>query len=111
MKTYEVLLTKVKSAKVQIEAENSQEAEDIAFQRFMDCEIELIDSGIPGDVIISVSEIGSKIPSSPGIISIYGGDLTTAKQSEILAAFGENCNYDVFPIVEIPITGETEESK
>lgn len=53
----------------------------------------------------------TSIPSSPGMISIYWGDLTTAKQSEILAAFGENCNYDVFPIVEIPITEETEESK
>ena len=44
--------------------------------------------------------------SSPGMISIYWNDLTPAKQAEILAAFGENCNYDVFPIVEIPISEE-----
>lgn len=36
-------------------------------------------------------------------IEIYWGDLTFEKQAEILAAFGENCNYDVFPIAVIPI--------
>lgn len=35
-------------------------------------------------------------------IPIYWDDLTKQKQEEILAAFGDNCNYDVFPIVEIP---------
>ena len=106
MKIYDVLLSKIESAKVQIEAENPEEAEDIAFEQFMHCEIELTDSGIPGEVNISVSEAGVQTPSSLGVISIYWNDLTTAKQAEILAAFGENCNYDVFPIVEIPITEE-----
>lgn len=36
-------------------------------------------------------------------IEIYWDDLTSEKQKEILAAFGENCNYDVFPIAVIPI--------
>lgn len=106
MKIYDVLLSKVESAKVQIEAENAEEAEDIAFEQFMHCELELMDSGIPGEVNISVSEAGVQTPSSPGVISIYWNDLTTVKQAEILTAFGENCNYDVFPIVEIPITEE-----
>ena len=106
MKIYDVLLSKILSAKVQIKAENAQEAENIAFERFMHCEIELADSGIPGDVNISVSEAGAQTPSSPGMISVYWNDLTSAKQAEILAAFGENGNYDTFPIVEIPISEE-----
>ena len=109
MKTYDVLLSKVESAKVQIEAENAQEAEDIAFERFIRCEIELADSGIPGEVNISVTEAEAQNPSSPGMISIYWSDLIPAKQAEILAAFGGNCNYDVFPIVEIPIEKEGSE--
>ena len=39
----------------------------------------------------------------PRVIEIYWKDLTAEKQAEILAAFGENCNYDVFPIATIPI--------
>lgn len=109
MKTYDVLLSKVESAKVQIEAENAQEAEDIAFEQFMHCEIELADSGIPGEVNISVSEAGVQNASSPGMISIYWNDLTPEKQAEILAAFGDNGNYDVFPIAEIPISEEDAE--
>ena len=106
MKTYDVLLSKVESAKVQIEAENAEEAEDIAFEQFMHCEIELMDSGIPGEVNISVSEAGVQNAPSPGMISIYWNDLTPAKQAEILAAFGGNCNYDKFSIANIPITQE-----
>ena len=106
MKTYDVLLSKIESAKVQIEAENAEEAEDIAFEQFMHCEIELMDSGIPGEVNISVSEAGVQGQSSPGMISIYWSDLTPAKQAEILAAFGNNCNYNVFPIINLPIPKE-----
>lgn len=36
------------------------------------------------------------------MICIFWDDLTKSKQDEILAAFGENCNFDVFPIAEIP---------
>lgn len=45
------------------------------------------------------------------MIQIFWDDLTPEKQAEILAAFGDNCNYDVFPIVEIPTMDETEESE
>ncbi len=38
-------------------------------------------------------------------IEIYWDDLTTEKQQELLNAFGDNGNYDVFPIATI----ETEE--
>lgn len=34
-------------------------------------------------------------------IEIYWDDLTAEKQQEILDAFGENCNYDVFPIATL----------
>ena len=37
-------------------------------------------------------------------IEIYWDDLTPAKQQEIIEAFGDNCNYDMFPIAEIPDT-------
>lgn len=36
------------------------------------------------------------------MIQIFWDDLVKSKQEEILAAFGENCNFDVFPITEIP---------
>lgn len=109
MKIYDVLLTVVQSAKVQIEVENAQKAEEIAFEQFIHGEIELAGSGVPGDVNISVSEAGVQPLSSPGMVSIYWNDLTPAKQAEILAAFGENCNFDVFPIANIPISeGVTE---
>lgn len=36
------------------------------------------------------------------MIEIYWKDISEEKQQEILDAFGENCNYDVFPIVQIP---------
>ena len=41
-------------------------------------------------------------------IEIYWDDITPEKQQEILDAFGENCNYDVFPIAVIE-TGDDEE--
>lgn len=72
-------------------------------------EIELTDSGIPGEVNISVSEAGMQSQSLSGMVSIYWNDLTPAKQAEILAAFGENCNFDVFPIANIPISEEDTE--
>ena len=36
------------------------------------------------------------------MIEIYFTDLTPEKQQEILDAWGENGNYDMFPIVELP---------
>lgn len=108
MRTFNVLLSKTESGQVQIEAESAEEAEDIAFERFMHCEIELAGSGIPGEVNISVTEADAEDSSVPDMIQIYWADLTPSKQAEILAAFGDNCNYDAFPIVEIPIAQEDE---
>ena len=36
------------------------------------------------------------------MIRIFWDDLTQSKQKEILVAFGDNGNYDVFPVAEIP---------
>ena len=36
------------------------------------------------------------------MIEIYWNDLKKEKQDEILAALGENGNYDMFPLVQIP---------
>ena len=44
----------------------------------------------------------------PETIEIYWQDLTPAKQSEILRAFGENGNYDVFPIATLDVPEEDE---
>ena len=41
-------------------------------------------------------------------IEIYWQDLTPAKQQEILQAFGENGNYDVFPIATLDVPEEDE---
>lgn len=105
MRSFEVHLSKIESAKVQIEAESAEEAEDIAFERFIHGDIELADSGIPGEVSI-IAQKDSRKEAAPDMIAVYWGDLTPAKQTEIIAAFGDNCNYDVFPIVEIPLTEE-----
>ena len=34
-------------------------------------------------------------------IEIYWDDITKEKQEEILSAFGDNCDYDIFPIAVI----------
>ena len=44
----------------------------------------------------------------PESIEIYWQDLTPAKQGEILRAFGENGNYDVFPIATLDVPEEDE---
>ena len=46
----------------------------------------------------------------PERIEIYWQDLTPAKQHEILQVFGENGNWDVFPIatIDVPTESETE---
>ena len=36
-------------------------------------------------------------------IGIYWDDLTPAAQQKLLAAFGDNCNWDVFPITTLYI--------
>lgn len=38
----------------------------------------------------------------PSVVEIYWKDLTPEKQQEILGVFGDNCNYDIFPIIQIP---------
>ena len=35
------------------------------------------------------------------MIEIYWDDLIPAKRTEILEKLGENCNWDIFPIVTI----------
>ena len=45
----------------------------------------------------------------PETVEIYWQDLTPAKRSEILQAFGENGNYDVFPIATLGVPEEDEE--
>lgn len=40
------------------------------------------------------------------MIDIYFYDLSETKQKEILEKLGENCNWDVIPIIQIPETGE-----
>jgi len=62
-------------------------------------------SDILGEVNIKVLEPDM----AAGTITVYWHDLTPAKQAEILATFGDNCNYDVFPIVEIPVSEEFSE--
>ena len=44
------------------------------------------------------------------MIELYFGDLTPEKQEEILAALGNNGNYDVYPIavIQTPEDGKSE---
>ena len=43
------------------------------------------------------------------VIEIYFQDLKEEKQKEIIEALGDNGNYDVFPIAEIPINTNFDE--
>ncbi len=43
-------------------------------------------------------------------IEIYIYDLTPEKQAEIIETFGDNCNYDVFPITTIPIPEDADDA-
>ena len=45
------------------------------------------------------------INGKPSVVEIYWKDLTAEKQQEILDLFGDNCNYDIFPIIQIPANG------
>ena len=40
------------------------------------------------------------------MVQIFWKDLTAEKQQEIIAEFGDNCNFDVFPIAEIQVEEE-----
>lgn len=50
------------------------------------------------------------VAERPECIEIYWQDLTQSKQREILQVFGENGNWDVFPIatIEVPTEDKTE---
>jgi len=39
-------------------------------------------------------------------IEIYFGDLTPEKQQELLDAWGDNGNYDIYPIAMLPVFTE-----
>lgn len=43
------------------------------------------------------------------MIEIYFYDLTEAKQAEIIRKLGNNGNFDVFPIAEIPEDDELDD--
>lgn len=45
------------------------------------------------------------------IIEIYWDDLTESKQREILDTFGDNWNYDVFPIATIEVEQDEEQTE
>ena len=124
MKKYRVTIKQVLSATEVIEGMSKEEAEDTAYSLWWEGNIELTDSGIPGDVEITVEELSEEeLPkeSQPNMedtsvseaednkIQIFWNDLTETKQAEILSIWGNNGNYDVFPIVEIPVLNEEEE--
>ena len=50
--------------------------------------------------------IESEEKGNDNMIEIYWNDLTLEKQTEILNVFGENCNWDVIPIVTIETEDE-----
>ena len=106
MKKFKVTLSKLLTATVEIEAKSAEEAKDEAIYRYMRGNIEL-DGGYTHDGVEAVAEEISPADDQP--ISIYWDDLTKAKQQEIFAALGDNGNYDVFPIAEIPVPGGKEE--
>jgi len=41
--------------------------------------------------------------NDPKIIEIYIQDLTEEKQKEVIEAFGEDNNFDVFPVTTIEV--------
>ena len=106
MKRFKVTLAKLISTTVEIKAESADAAQEEAMYQLMRGIIELEGGYAHDDVKAIVEEI-----TAPESIPIYWDDLTESKQEEILAAFGDDCNYDTFPIVEIPVPEETEENE
>ena len=104
MKWFEVMLIKRTSTTVELAANSAEEAQYEAIYRLMRGKIELDGGRDFDDIETTAVEI-----ETPSSIPIYWEDLTPQKQAEIFAAFGGNCNYDAFPIAEIPLTEETEE--
>ncbi|MDR2163273.1 MAG: hypothetical protein LBO70_04950 [Clostridiales Family XIII bacterium] len=43
-------------------------------------------------------------------IEIMWDDLTEGKQREIIDMFGDNCNFDAFPIAILEVCGEESEN-
>ena len=44
-----------------------------------------------------------------GYLELYWNDLTKETQDKIIEIFGDNCNYDVFPMVSLPFNNSESE--
>lgn len=108
MKKFKVTLSKLLTATVEIEAESDVEAMDEAICRYMGGEVELDGEYVQDGIHAVAEEIA---PADGQMIQIFWDDLTESKQQEILAALGDNGNYDVFPIAEIAIPDGKEDSE
>ena len=106
MKKFKVTLSKLLTTVVDIDAESASDAMDEAVCRYMRGEVEL-DGGYIQDGIQAAAEEIS--PADGQAIQIFWDDLTQSKQREILAALGDNGNYDVFPIAEIAVSDGKED--
>lgn len=45
------------------------------------------------------------------MIQVFWKDLTAEKQEEIINEFGDNCNFDTIPLVELWLDEEIESSE
>ena len=108
MRRFKVTLSKLLTATVNIDAESASDAKDGAVCRYIHGEIELDGGYVQDGVQAIVEEI---VPANGQTIQIFWGDLTQSKQCEILAALGDNSNYDVFPIAEIAVPDGKEDSE
>ena len=108
MRRFKVTLSKLLTATVNIDAESASDAMDEAVCRYMGGEVELDGEYVQDGIHAVAEEIA---PANGQTIQIFWGDLTQSKQCEILAALGDNSNYDVFPIAEIAVPDGKEDSE
>ena len=45
------------------------------------------------------------------VIQLYWDDLSSSAKEHLLELFGDNGNYDVFPLAELVIENETDENR
>jgi len=45
------------------------------------------------------------------VIQLYWDDLSSSAKERLLELFGDNGNYDVFPLAELVIENETDENR
>ena len=69
---------------------------------------EQIEDAVPTLEALVYQSNQQEIIGGSATVGIYWNDLTEEKQAELLEVYGDNGNWDIFPIVEIPVPEESQ---